>query len=132
MSLTLMLDTVTAIAILNDKLVLPDSAILYLPIISLGELYAGAEHSARIEENIRRIETLARRCEVVMCNHDTARYYGRIVAALRKKGRPINPPKRCLDRGAGGAERHDAAHARYALPAGRWFIRSGLVDNPVP
>ncbi|MCL4249152.1 MAG: PIN domain-containing protein [Anaerolineae bacterium] len=89
MSQTLILDTVSAIATLNGNLILPDDTILHLPIIALGELYAGAQRSARAHENVRRAEVLAARYAILVCDHDTARQYGRIVASLRKKGRPI-------------------------------------------
>jgi tRNA(fMet)-specific endonuclease VapC len=85
----LILDSVSAIAILNGKLTLPEETELYMPGIVLGELYAGAEQSARIEENVRRVEVLAARTKILFCDQDTTRTYGRIVAQLRKKGRPI-------------------------------------------
>lgn len=55
----------------------------------LGELYFGARKSARVEENTRRIETFASEADVLPCDENTARHYGEIKDALRRKGRPI-------------------------------------------
>ena len=88
-----LLDTVAAIARLNT-----DPAIIALlnadvdvsiPVITIGELYAGAEKASRAEENIQRVDKLIEGADLVLCDQKTAREYGRIADGLRKKGRPI-------------------------------------------
>jgi tRNA(fMet)-specific endonuclease VapC len=54
-----------------------------------GELFFGAQKSARKTENIARVESLIDRVIVLDCNTDTARRYGEIKNALRIKGKPI-------------------------------------------
>jgi tRNA(fMet)-specific endonuclease VapC len=88
-----LLDTVAAIARLNNDsaflAALDPEARLSIPIITLGELYAGAENSAHVEANIQRIDLLVSGADVLLCNEQTARQYGKITQHLRKKGRPI-------------------------------------------
>jgi tRNA(fMet)-specific endonuclease VapC len=88
-----LIDTVAAVARLND-----DEAIIKLlntdvpvsiPIITLGELYAGAENSSRVEANIEKIDKLASGAEILLCDEQTARQYAKISQQLRKRGRPI-------------------------------------------
>lgn len=88
-----LLDTVAAVAILeNDPAfvgVLPPDAMASVPIIAMGELYAGAENSAHVQANMRRFMEFASRRDVLLCGDQTARQYARISQQLRKKGRPI-------------------------------------------
>lgn len=88
-----LLDTVAAIARLNKDSVflgvLDPQGRLGIPIIVLGELFAGAENSAHVEANIKSIELLASQADVLLCDEQTARHYARIAQVLRKKGRPI-------------------------------------------
>lgn len=62
---------------------------VFLPSIVLGELYYGAHRSARVHDNLDRIATFAAASQVLSCDADTARWYGRIKHHLRAKGRPI-------------------------------------------
>jgi tRNA(fMet)-specific endonuclease VapC len=57
--------------------------------VVVGELYFGAQKSARAEANLARINNLIDRIVVLGCNAETAQHYGRIKNALRIKGRPI-------------------------------------------
>src|SRR5258706_6788603 len=88
-----LLDTVAAIARLNGdaafQAALDPQATLSIPIIVLGELYAGAENSAYVDANIKSIVTLASGASILLCDEQTARQYAKIVQQLRKKGRPI-------------------------------------------
>jgi tRNA(fMet)-specific endonuclease VapC len=88
-----LLDTVAAIARLNGDpaflAALDVQAVVSIPIIVLGELYAGAENSAHVEANIRGIDQLSSGAEILLCDRATARQYARISHQLRKKGRPI-------------------------------------------
>jgi tRNA(fMet)-specific endonuclease VapC len=88
-----LLDTVAAIAILESdsafRGVLAPNAKASVPIVTMGELYAAAENSARAQENLRRFAEFASHRDVLLCDDLTAREYGRIAQQLRKKGRPI-------------------------------------------
>lgn len=93
MSNSYLLDTVAAIALLNGKREIADivqgAAAIYLSVITLGELYFGAENSQRKTANIQKVDTLAQHYPMLECDHETSRTYGRIFASLRAKGRPI-------------------------------------------
>lgn len=87
-----LIDTNAAAAYLNGDSVLAQLLLENAVVIStivLGELYYGAEHSTRREQNLARIETFADGRVVIGCDEQTARYYGSIKSALRLSGRPI-------------------------------------------
>ncbi len=87
-----LLDTNIAIAFLtaDESLQRPDpSAQLYLSCTAIGELFYGALNSNQIDGNVRRLTEFIRDAVSVSCDDDTARIYGEIKTALRKKGRPI-------------------------------------------
>jgi tRNA(fMet)-specific endonuclease VapC len=88
-----MLDTVAAIGFLNGDPRLLNSLTgteqIAVPIIVLGELFAGAEQSSKRESNLRRVEDFASRRHILFCDIQTAQMYGRVIAQLRRKGRPI-------------------------------------------
>jgi tRNA(fMet)-specific endonuclease VapC len=88
-----LLDTNVAIALLeNDSEVeqrLSQGATIYLPVITLGELYFGASKSMRPGENIRRVDQLAGTISIVNCDQAVARHYGDLKQELRRRGRPI-------------------------------------------
>jgi len=62
---------------------------LYLPQTALGELYFGAFKSASPEKNLAQIEHFLVAADVLMPDHETARYYGKIAAQLARDGSPI-------------------------------------------
>ncbi|HET6231442.1 MAG TPA: type II toxin-antitoxin system VapC family toxin [Longimicrobiaceae bacterium] len=62
---------------------------VYLPSIVLGELLYGAESSRRIAEGLAQVEAFAESTIPLACDHETARFYGKIKNGLRAKGRPI-------------------------------------------
>lgn len=62
---------------------------IFLPAIALGELYFGAENSKQRDDNLERIEELAKEVVILMCDAETAKWYGLIQKQLRDKGRPI-------------------------------------------
>ncbi|MCC7205846.1 MAG: type II toxin-antitoxin system VapC family toxin [Anaerolineae bacterium] len=88
-----LLDANAAIAILeNDpafRAAFSERHEALVPVIVLGELYAGAEKSARVEANLKRVAEFESRRSIVPCDSQTARQYARISQQLRKKGRPI-------------------------------------------
>ncbi len=62
---------------------------VFVPSIVLGELYYGARKSARVVENVSRVDEFARANTILPCDAVTAKAYAEIKNALRAKGRPI-------------------------------------------
>jgi tRNA(fMet)-specific endonuclease VapC len=62
---------------------------IFVSSIVLGELYFGADKSARVEANLARIEDLARITNVLVGDEDTTQQYGQIKNQLRAKGRAL-------------------------------------------
>jgi tRNA(fMet)-specific endonuclease VapC len=88
-----LLDTNVVIALFNGETgirarlaAIPE---VFLSSVALGELHFGAAHSGRPEANEARIVEFAATCTVLGIDGETARLYGRIKEALRRKGRPI-------------------------------------------
>jgi tRNA(fMet)-specific endonuclease VapC len=88
-----LLDTNIVIAIFaNDKSAmtpLADASEVFVPSVTMGELYYGAHKSDRFEFNISRIDEFASISSVLGCDLQTSRAYGKIKNALREKGWPI-------------------------------------------
>ena len=59
--------------------------------ITLGELVFGAEYSQQVEQNLRDIEALVARLEVLPLDSKAAYHFGQIRAALYTLGQPIGP-----------------------------------------
>jgi tRNA(fMet)-specific endonuclease VapC len=57
--------------------------------ITLGELYYGAEKSARRLENLQAIEHFSARLEVLPFPARAAAHYGQIRAELERRGKPV-------------------------------------------
>lgn len=62
---------------------------VHIPIIVVGELYYGAAYSIQIEKNIKNIQNITNRYNVLQIDIETTKLYGDIKAALRKKGKPL-------------------------------------------
>jgi hypothetical protein len=58
-------------------------------IINVGELYKGAYLSAKISENIEKIEDFLEKVEILELNIEIIKIYAKISADLRKKGEII-------------------------------------------
>jgi tRNA(fMet)-specific endonuclease VapC len=90
---SVVIDTNIAIAFMaGDRLIrkrVAETERVILSIVVVGELLYGAYRSERVEQNLRRAEELATNSEVVDVAMETARNYGVIKAALRRKGTPI-------------------------------------------
>lgn len=88
-----LLDTNIIIALFNGdpsiKTRLETAAEVFIPSVALGELHFGAAHSSRPEANADRIDDFATNSVVLQIDAETARHYGRLKGALRKKGQPI-------------------------------------------
>ncbi len=61
----------------------------FLSTIVLGELMYGAINSARVDENLDRIEEFVTEFEILQLDAGTSLQYGKIKHALRKQGRMI-------------------------------------------
>lgn len=72
-----------------------------ISVITLSELFHGAEKNSRVTENLKVIEDFTSRLEVLPYTPKVAQHYGAIRAALEKKGETI-----------GVNDLHIAAHAR--------------------
>jgi tRNA(fMet)-specific endonuclease VapC len=88
-----LLDTNIVIAIFakeaNVQTQLVNVKEIFVPAIVLGELYYGAYKSARVPENIAKIDGFAASSTVLVGDTATAQAYGQIKNSLRAKGRPI-------------------------------------------
>lgn len=62
---------------------------VHIPVIVVGELYYGAAFSIQVEKNIKNIQNLTNRYDVLHLDIETTKCYGDIKAALRKRGKPI-------------------------------------------
>jgi len=62
---------------------------IFVPSIVIGELYYGAENSARLDENRARVDQYAASVVIVNCDAVTGKHYGRVKAQLRAKGKMI-------------------------------------------
>jgi tRNA(fMet)-specific endonuclease VapC len=88
-----LLDTNIIIAVFASSEVLRNNLAqadeIFIPSIAIGELCYGARKSARISENLDRIDDFVVNSAVLECNAETAYYYGEIKNKLRLKGRPL-------------------------------------------
>ncbi len=87
------LDTNMVIALLDEEPAATNQAAkatnLYIPAIVMGELFFGAYGSARVKENLARAKAYSLQTEILEVSEETADYYGRIKADLKRLGRPI-------------------------------------------
>lgn len=59
------------------------------PLIVIGELYYGAFYAEETEKGIKDIQDITSKYDLLTIDEDTTIAYGKIKAALRKKGKPI-------------------------------------------
>lgn len=87
------LDTSAAIAHLRRQFdvsgLVPRDAPLFLPVVALGELYEGAERSARPAYNRHEVEIFLHGVSIIVPDSSVAECYGRIAATLARAGTPI-------------------------------------------
>ena len=62
---------------------------VYVPVVVLAELFAGARNSQRVAENVEQVEAFAADNQVLDCDIETAREYGDIYSHLTAQGRRI-------------------------------------------
>ena len=88
-----LLDTNIIIALFADEAVVKASLAgadeVFASSIAIGELCYGARKSARVKENLDRIDDFIASNVVLSCDTDTAHRYGEIKNALRLKGCPL-------------------------------------------
>ena len=68
-----------------------NEGIMAVSTVSLGELVFGAERSKKPQENLRVIEALVARLELLPFDAAAAFHFGQIRAELFNKGQPIGP-----------------------------------------
>jgi tRNA(fMet)-specific endonuclease VapC len=88
-----LLDTNIIIALFANDTAVKDNLAkadeVFVPSIAIGELCFGARKSARVEENLQRIDEFVANSVVLGCDTEIARRYGEVKNALRVKGHPI-------------------------------------------
>jgi len=88
-----LLDTNIIIAWFQGEIAIADkiekAGEVFIPIIAVGELYYGAAFSMNVQKNIKEIEKLISKYNVLLIDEDTSIHYGNIKTALRKIGKPI-------------------------------------------
>jgi tRNA(fMet)-specific endonuclease VapC len=93
MSGRFLLDTNIVIRLLNGDVAvgnrMDNADEPFLSVVVLGELFYGAYKSQAVRKNILRIQELAERVTVLVCDEHTANEFGMIKNALRAKGRPV-------------------------------------------
>lgn len=93
MSGKVLLDTNIVIALFAGETVvlekLSEAHSVFIPVVTIGELYYGACKSGNRRRNVEKIEEFAARSAILVCDERTARYYGEIKDALRAKGKPL-------------------------------------------
>ena len=62
---------------------------IYVPVTLVGELYFGAYKSGDAVKHIAQIESFLANCKILVTDSITSNLYGKIKAALAKKGKPI-------------------------------------------
>jgi tRNA(fMet)-specific endonuclease VapC len=60
-----------------------------IPVIALGELFYGAQHSGNVQKNLAQVQTFAAQANLLICDAVTADIYGQIKNELKQKGNPI-------------------------------------------
>lgn len=88
-----LLDTNIIIALFKeDKQVLKkvqEAQEIYHPAVVIGELYYGAFNSTRKVENLGKVDEYRNDVAILNSDEHTARFYGEVKAALKKRGTPI-------------------------------------------
>jgi tRNA(fMet)-specific endonuclease VapC len=88
-----LLDTNIIVALFKDdenvRTKIAASAEVFVPAIAIGELYYGAQHSAKVEKNMKQVREFAAASTVLPVELTTAEHYGKIKNELKTKGRPL-------------------------------------------
>lgn len=93
MSTSYLLDTsVLVLSLKQDRVVrqcLAQTVSLYISVVTLGELYYGAEHFTNFKQNFAEVQELARVATILPCDITTAKIYGRMKQEQSYKGLKI-------------------------------------------
>jgi tRNA(fMet)-specific endonuclease VapC len=73
----------------NVRTKIAASAEVFVPAIAIGELYYGAQHSAKVEKNMKQVREFAAASTVLPVELTTAEHYGQIKNELKTKGCPL-------------------------------------------
>ena len=92
---------------------------MFISSVVLGELYYGARKSSRVTENLQKIDELAARSAVLVCDGTTAKWYGEIKNSLRTKGRPSRKT-------TSGSQLSPSSMTSHCLPATLTLRRSRI------
>ncbi|RCJ21951.1 twitching motility protein PilT [Nostoc minutum NIES-26] len=88
-----LLDTNIIIALFADEAIIKNNLAqadeVFIPSITIGELYYGARKSGRPQENLVRVDDLVTNSTVLGCDAETAHQYGEIKNKLRLRGHPL-------------------------------------------
>ena len=94
--MTWLLDTSVCIPLINrtddspaDKLLRHRPGSICLCSVVKAELYFGARNSARVAENLQRVDTFCQAFESLPFDDEAAAHYGVVRAQLGREGRPI-------------------------------------------
>lgn len=61
----------------------------YISSVVLGELYIGVNRVVNKEKHLGKLQAFLQLCSILNADSTTAWYYGKIVATLYKKGKPL-------------------------------------------
>lgn len=88
-----LLDTNIIVALFKDdenvRTQIATSSDVFVPAIALGELFYGAQHSARVQKNMNQVREFAANSAVLSIELATAEHYGQIKNELKTKGHPL-------------------------------------------
>ena len=88
-----LLDTNIIVALFKDdddvRTQIAASSEVFVPAIAIGELFYGAQHSTRVEKNMKKVREFAANSTVLSIDLATAEYYGQIKSELKTKGHPL-------------------------------------------
>lgn len=88
-----LLDTNIIVALFKDdenvRTQISSSSEVFVTAIAIGELYYGAQHSARVEKNMEQVREFAANSTVLSIELATAAHYGQIKNELKTKGHPL-------------------------------------------
>lgn len=62
---------------------------VYISSIAIGELYVGVNRVSNKSKHLKKLQDFLQLCTILDVDKTTAEHYGKIVAALYKKGKPI-------------------------------------------
>jgi len=89
----ILLDTNIVIEIFDGNKEIADKvskfSAIYISAVAVGELYVGVNRVSNKAKHSKKLEDFLQLCTILNVDETTAEYYGKVVAALYKKGKPI-------------------------------------------